>query len=112
MKQLKRFEEDTTLLEVHDHTTLDKGIQTMTLLEIIEKIDQLHLSKGDSFDWVEYAKLRNVLAYRLGFLPHSYLQKDVTDSLNELVDKLNETIKAFSIHRHPLDKTYGARPTY
>lgn len=112
MKKLDRFNSSYVILDISDHHTYDNTLEALTTLELVEKMDELHLTGGTSFDWKTYEKLRDVLAARYGLYPSKYIGEDLAPRLNEIVDKLNEVITAFEAHRHPLDKTYGEKPIY
>ena len=117
IKKLDRYKPSTITMRPYEHREIKEKLDHFSTTVLLDQLDEeLQVKKQyDDQTNINYNTAKDIeviLAERLGFPIEKYYNEDLTESLNLLVDKVNELIEIFRNHRHPADRTYGEKPIW
>jgi len=117
LPKLERYKSSTITMHPYEHRELKEKLDHVSTTVLLDQLDEeLQVMKPyDDQQGINYNTVKDIeviLAERLGFPIEAFYNEDLTESLNRLVDKVNELIEVFKNHRHDKDKNYTEKPVW
>lgn len=115
MKGIKLLDRFTSPLpfDVYEHKKANSEYTSKTLAELFELLEEVYTpSPNEEVDHDRWVEITAVISERFRFARSQDIDKVIRTILNEMIEKQNELIKAFVMHRHDKKKSYSEKPVW